>query len=73
MNSNTYSEVMDLLDRAMDLINDLHSDDESQDVYDQIEEMYSAISDASNTVDYYASQWTDPETPYFFISSNFLR
>ena len=59
MNSNTYAEVMDLLDRAMDLINDLHADDEPQEQYEQIEEMYRAISDASNTVDYYASQWTD--------------
>lgn len=66
MNSNTYVEVMNLLNRAMDLINDLHSDDESQDVYDQIEEMYAAISDASNTVDYYASQWTDPK-PLIFL------
>ena len=56
MNSNTYADVMNLLDRALDLINDLHSDDESQEVYNQIEEMYSAISDASYTVNYYASQ-----------------
>ena len=56
MNSNTYADVMDLLDRAMDLINDLHADGESQEQYDHIEEMYSAISDASYTVNYYASQ-----------------
>lgn len=56
MNSNVYAEVMDLLDRALDLINDLHSDGETQEQYDQIEEMYRAISDASSTVDYYASQ-----------------
>lgn len=66
MNSNTYAEVMNLLNRAMDLINDLHSDDESQEQYEQIEEMYSAISDASNTVDYYASQWINPKPLIFF-------
>lgn len=56
MNSDTYSEVMDLLDRAMDLINDLHSDDESQEQYERVEEMYRAISDAYGTVDYYANE-----------------
>lgn len=56
MNSDTYSEVMNLLNLAMDLINDLHADGESQEQYDQIEEMYRAISDASNTVDYYANE-----------------
>lgn len=56
MNSNTYVEVMDLLDRAMDLINDLHADGESQEQYERIEEIYRAISDASNTVDYYANE-----------------
>lgn len=66
MNSNTYAEVMDLLDRAMDLINDLHSDGESQEQYDQIEEMYRAISDAYGTVDYYANEWTDPK-PLIFL------
>lgn len=73
MNSNTYSEVMNLLDRAMDLINDLHADGESQEQYDQIEEMYRAILDAYDTVDYYASQWTDPETPYFFYIIEFFK
>ena len=43
----------------MDLINDLHANGESQEQYEQIEEMYSAISDASYTVNYYASQWTN--------------
>lgn len=71
MNSNTYADVMNLLDRALDLINDLHSDDESQEVYNQIEEMYSAISDASYTVNYYASQWTNPKPLIFFDSRIF--